>query len=93
MSSGQQAAQTVLPPLAASKFANLEFSVHECPRLLLKELERCFPEYMTEKEKGIEVMGVAVLQKSNIDLVSWGDAQAVEKDRLLLEVCARGFIR
>ena len=62
----------------------LEFSVHRCPRTLLRELGHVFPDEglcpsrSKAADAGPTVLAVPTCQHSTMDLVRWGDD--VEKE-------------
>eukprot|EP01026_Neomeris_dumetosa_P056063 TRINITY_DN5119_c0_g2_i1.p3 TRINITY_DN5119_c0_g2~~TRINITY_DN5119_c0_g2_i1.p3 ORF type:complete len:195 (+),score=23.76 TRINITY_DN5119_c0_g2_i1:63-587(+) len=56
----------------------MEYSIHECPKVVTQELKHIFPSLDTDG-----VMVVPTCQRSNVDLANWGEDADKEKDILL----------
>ena len=82
--------------LARTLLANgLEFSVHRCPRSLLRELAHVFPGQGLLPARGeapaaTACRAVPTCQHSAMDLVRWGDEVEKEKDHCLERFAAFG---
>jgi hypothetical protein len=59
-----------------------EVSVHECPKLLVRELKHVFPAQY-KQNKDIKMLAILTCQKSLMDLTQFGNEADKEKDRLL----------
>lgn len=74
--------RTLLPPTLSSTFPDFEFSIHRCPRRLHRDLPSIFPDLLPISSLP-SVLLIPALQRSSVDLLSYGPVQAAEKDRLL----------
>ncbi|KAF1332141.1 Mitochondrial protein, partial [Globisporangium splendens] len=64
--------------------SGFEVSVHECPKLLLRELKHVFPAQFERKQPaGQATLAVLTCQRSLMDLSQFGVDADKEKDRLL----------
>lgn len=69
------------PTLLGERF---EVSVHESPRMLLRELKHVFPsQFLNKTIKSTTILTVITCQQSMMDLSQFGDEVDREKDRLL----------
>merc|ERR1712046_492873 len=69
---------TLHPATFSEKF-QIEHSVHTCPKTCREEMGIVYADLKKEDE----VLVIPTFQPSKVDLSSWGNEQAVEKDRLL----------
>lgn len=72
---------TILAPTASKKLSDFEYSVHECPKTLCRELKAVFPAAKINETTTLYI--VPTFQKSSLPLLEFGEQQASEKDRLL----------
>ncbi|PXF44202.1 Methylmalonic aciduria and homocystinuria type D protein, mitochondrial [Gracilariopsis chorda] len=75
---GRRAADTVLHPTLSDAFEGLEYSVHVPAASVRRELKTVFP----GTDVG-QILVVPTVQQARCSLLSWGEEQAEEKDRLL----------
>ena len=73
--------KTVLEPQTVGY---LEYSVHKCPKFLEREIKRIFPSQFGDKgsEELKNLLLVITLQRSEEDLIAYGDKIEKEKERL-----------
>ncbi|KAI8106817.1 hypothetical protein M9434_001471 [Picochlorum sp. BPE23] len=67
----------MLKPVTATLWG-MEYSIHECPKTHRDDVASIFPQ---EDMQGMLI--VPTCQKSDVNLVGWGEQADVEKDRLL----------
>lgn len=70
----------LLPPTRVSD--HFEVSCLRCPSILLKELQHVFS-HVQQAPKSTPVTAIVTCQRSDLDLVKYGDDVDEEKDRLL----------
>ncbi|KAJ0407677.1 hypothetical protein ATCC90586_001859 [Pythium insidiosum] len=78
--------RTAAPPLMVPTAVRpgFEVSVHDCPRIMMRELKHVFPAQFTHKTiKTASILAVVTCQHALMDLSQFGDAADKEKDRLL----------
>jgi len=68
---------------SSKKYQDFQYNLHGCPRMILVEIERCFPDFKKLAIDKVNVTVVLIFQRSEVELASWGDKQQQEKDRLL----------
>ncbi|KAA8499432.1 Methylmalonic aciduria and homocystinuria type D-like, mitochondrial [Porphyridium purpureum] len=83
-------AETLVGPTRCSHYVDFEYSVHTCPSAVLREVAGVFPDQreaiLSKDPSGNSaLLIVPTFQKAAASLLSWGDVQAAEKDRLLEE--------
>lgn len=76
-------APPLLPPTRSAAVADFEYSVHTPPRALIRDAANVFPRVPLR-----DLLLVPTFQRARLDLLEFGDAQAAEKDRLLVNVRA-----
>lgn len=77
----RQSPSSIVPPTISSTYTDFEYSVHICPRPVLRDIPIIFPDLRSRPTA--TVLLIPTLQRASVDLVTYGDEQAVEKDRLL----------
>lgn len=77
----KRSSETVLPSTTSKKYEMLEYSIHTLLNSIKRDLVTVFPGVNITRDT--KLLLVTVFQKSNVELLSYGDAQASEKDRLL----------
>lgn len=75
------AGYTLIPPTLSKSYTDFEYSVHEAPKSLKRELMNVFPNAPIDLKAALWV--IPTFQKSSVPLLEYGDAEALEKDRLL----------
>jgi len=80
--------KTPLPPTLSTHYAPLEYSMHETPASLQHEIAPVFPDISLPRTKTLYL--VPTIQRAEMDLLTFGDPQAAEKDRLLERFLAWG---
>lgn len=73
--------ETLVEPKLSVSFVDFQYSVHSLSNMLKRELASVFPSQHFDLQT--QLLLVPTMQRSQVELLQFGDHQAVEKDRLL----------